>query len=142
MSTHLFYIFLLGPQVLNLAPPLSAPARALQHNSILALLAHSAVDVPEQLLVSCSEVLVHVDVVAVGVARLAKAVHVELSNEGAEVAVLKISRKDLFGEFSDLLYVEALAAGGPPYHIGNLGVLSERKPTSTIYSSLLMKSGT
>jgi hypothetical protein len=76
------------------------------------------------------------------IAGLVKAVHVELSNEGAEVAVLKISRKDLFGEFSDLLYVEALPAGGPPYHIGNLGVLSERKPTSTIYSSLLMKSGT
>lgn len=88
------------------------------------------------------EVLVHVDVVAVGVARLAKAVHVELPNEGAEVAVLKIFGKDLLGKFSHLPYVEALPAAGPPYHIRNLGVLSERKPTSTIYSNLLMKSGT
>jgi len=90
---------------------------------------------------SRSEVVVHVDVIAFGVARLAKAVHIELPNERAKVAMFKISRKDLFSEPTHLLYIEALALSRPPYHLRNLGVLSESKPTSTIYSNLLMKSG-
>lgn len=90
---------------------------------------------------SSLEVIVHVDVVSVGMAGFAEAVHVELSNEGAEVAVLEVTGQDLLGKASHLPDVEAVSATRPTDHFRDLQVLLKESSTYTISSSLLMKSG-
>lgn len=91
---------------------------------------------------SSLEVIMHVNVVSFWMACLAEAVHVELSNEGAKVAVLEVTGQDLFGKAPHLTDVEAVSATRPAYHIRDLQVLLKESSTYTISSSLLMKSGT
>lgn len=39
-------------------------------------------------------------------ADLAEAIHIELPNEGGEISVLEVARKDLLGEFAYVFYVK------------------------------------
>lgn len=72
---------------------------------------------------------------------LPEAVHVQLPDEGREVAVLEVLREDLVGELGDVFYAETITRGSPAYHCLDLWVLSKAKSTSIISSSLLMNNG-
>jgi hypothetical protein len=86
-------------------------------------------------------VLVHVNIVALGVPHLAKSVHVELPDEGGEVLVLEVPRENVLGESGHALDIEGIPSCGPPDHRLYLRILCYTQSTYTISSSLLTKSG-
>jgi hypothetical protein len=87
------------------------------------------------------EILVHIDVLAVRVTDLAETVHVELADEGGEVAMLEVDGEDVFGKLGDVLDIEGIGGGSPTDRVGNGLVLSSTRRTSSISTSLEMKIG-
>jgi hypothetical protein len=99
-------------------------------------------DVFEQLSRACSEIFVLVDIVAVGVSVLFKTVHVELSDEGGEVAVFPVGRQDFFREFCDAFDDEGIGGAGPADDVLGRWVLIRGWGTSIIWMSFFTKMGT
>jgi hypothetical protein len=70
-------------------------------------------DALEEVPGACLEVLVHVDVFPLVVAYFFEAVHVELPDEGGEIAMLEVDGEDILGEAGDALDGEGVSGGSP-----------------------------
>lgn len=114
----------------------------MQYQSFLPILAHLAVDVAQLSTGTCFEMFMHVDVLAIRMASFTKAIHIELADEGAEVAMLEVTRQHFLCESANVLNVKGVSAGCPANDLGDIAVLSYTNSTYTIYSNLLMNSGT
>jgi hypothetical protein len=112
-----------------------------QFQLLLLILPHLADNIGELRRVAFLKVLIHVDVVAVGVANLFESVHIELPNEGGKIVMLEVTRQHLLREPRDILDIEGVQCTRPTHHIRDRLVLGKQCFTDTIYSSLEMNIG-
>lgn len=61
-----------------------------------------------------------------------KAIHVQLSDKGSEIAVLEMFGENIGGKSVDVFHDKALAIFSPRYDIMIIGILNSRRVTSTI----------
>ena len=108
---------------------------------LLLVLPHLADNIGELGRVAFLKVLIHVDVVAVGVANLFEAVHVELPDEGGKIVMLEVARQHLLREPRDILDIEGVQCTRPTHHIRDRLVLAKQTFTDRIYSSFEMNIG-
>jgi len=138
VSRHLLQILLIDPQFLD---PLgdwdlgAAPTGGLVELNLrllALLLLVLAADSPEQTLGARLEILVHVNILTLGVAYLVEAVHVELANEGGEVVVFEVLGQNLLSEPSNALYGEGVPGGSPLDDFRVVPALNQIDATSII----------
>lgn len=78
------------------------------------------------------EVLVHVYIVALGMADLLKTVHVQLPNKRGKIMMFEVWGEDFLSEPSDIFNDERITCVGPAYNLRNFFILDQGKSTSTI----------
>jgi hypothetical protein len=72
---------------------------------------------------------------------LSKAIHVKLSDERRKVTMLEVAGEHFLGKLGDVLDIEGICSGSPADDGFDFRVLNAEEITSTISSSLVMKSG-
>lgn len=105
---------------------------SIDFNLFFLILFDFASDVFEEVLGSLFEVVVHIHVVAVGMADFPEAVHVELAYKGGKVAMFEVNRENILGEFADRVNAEGIAGGCPTNYLRVVSVLPNSINTSII----------
>lgn len=90
---------------------------------------------------SNSKMIIHIYIFSLVVSYLPKTVHIKLSNEGREVFMFKISRKNLFGKLRYTLNIEGISCARPTNDRFNSCILNSNANTSTISNNFLIKRG-
>lgn len=78
------------------------------------------------------KVLVHVNIVALGMADLLEAVHVQLPNKRSKIMMFEVRRKHFLSEPSDIFNNERITCSSPANDLLNFSILDRGKSTSTI----------
>jgi hypothetical protein len=103
VPAKLFEVLLVVPELLDLVGYGGAFVLVVvEVELVVAVFLDFAGDVPEEVPGAHLKVAVHIDIVALIVANLAEAVHVELADEGGEVAVLEVHWQDVLRELRDI----------------------------------------
>lgn len=134
MSAEFFKIFLVGAQLLYLSrhSGVFVAISTIEFDLLLPVFFDFAGDVFEEVFGPLFEVIVHVDVVAVRMADLPEAVHVELADKGGKIAMFEVNGEDVFCKFADGVYAEGVTRGCPAYYLGIVSVLLYSINTSII----------
>jgi hypothetical protein len=127
---------LLDSQVLNLLAYFAAFAQAhapvVERHYLLLLLLQLAVYVGQEVLGALFKVLVHVNIVALGMADLLEPVHVQLTDKRSKIMMFEVRGKHFLSEPSDIFNNERITCGSPAHDLLNFSILARGKGTSTI----------
>lgn len=133
---HFFKVFLIDFQLLNLfgdrCLDASVSAALVQLKLLLLLFLVLSADVLKQILSSCFEVLVHINIFPLRMAYFFEPIHIQLANKRSKVPMLEVLRQNFLRELCDIFNWKGIIVGSPINGFRVVFILSKIGITSII----------